>query len=305
MRRLGAVVFLLAATAASDDAIVVEGRRFSRPEAAQLAADLVRVTTVVPDWGQYARWNRPICPLVLGLAEPYGATVIGRIRKAADIAGAPVDQPKCRPNLVVAFAPDADAASRLIGRGSPSRLFQSTRPVERDRFLKSPDLPVRWVYALSTSDRSGATNGSAPRDTLATISVGEGGESIASVDAQTTRTSSSSLVETNLVVNITGALVIVDLKAAEGYALQSVGDYVARVALAQTPLPPRTVAAPTVLALFADAANKTSPIGLSGWDRAYLVALYRTPPNREGWRQRNRIVSELVNALAADPKASR
>jgi len=288
------------ARAAEPDAIVVEGKRMTRPEVARAANELVRTTIVRPELGQYARWNNGICPKVVGIADTYAAIVSARIRAVATDAGARLAPAGCRPNLLIAFAPSAKDVAGVVARSAPSRLWSGVRPAERDRFIESA-LPVRWVYSLAASGSQGPALTGSPNDTLAIISVGEGGAGLPSFgDAITTSRSSSSLVDTNLIVSISGAFVLVDLDRASGFTLDSVANYAARVALAQTPLPPRDLTAPSILGLFADTANREVQTPLSDWDRAFLKALYRTPPNRAGWQQRNRIVAELVNVLSAE-----
>lgn len=289
-----------AAHAADPDAIVVEGKRMTRPEVASAAHELVRTTIVRPELGQYARWNGGICPRVLGIADEYAAVVLRRVRAVVADAGARLAPDRCRPNLVIAFAPDAKAAAGIVARSAPVRLWSSIRPAERDRFIEST-LPVRWIYSLGASGSDGPALSGTPTDRLSAISVGEGGEGLPGFgDAITTTRSSSSLVDTNLIVSIRGAFVLVDLKGAEGFTLASVSNYVARIALAQTPLPPRNVTAASILGLFADTGNREVDRPLTDWDRAFLKALYRMPPNRAGWQQRNRIVSELVNVLSRE-----
>lgn len=305
---LGAALFYAApmwanaqtAPPAPDDAtIVVEGARLTRDEARVQAAELIRNTATVPELGQYARWNRAICPSVIGIAPVYAAIVVDRIRAAADEAGAKLARPGCQPNLVIGFASDGRWLADHLRRRAPNRVFAAARTAEKAEFVKS-DRAVRWLYSLGAGSEGGAS--AIPNaDQLGVIGSPVGDSSLPGFgDAiQTTQYGAGSLIRTNLVVSITGALVVVDIRRAEGVPLGSVANYVARVALAQTRLPPREGQATTVLQLFDRAPDPTAVTPLSAWDRAYLKAIYRIPGAREGWIQRSRIQGELVNALAS------
>ncbi|MDT7933852.1 MAG: hypothetical protein RQ833_04510 [Sphingomonadaceae bacterium] len=286
-----------AAAPAATDEVVIEGRRITRSEAARIAADHVRGVSIPNDFGQLARWNTGICPKVVGIAPVYAEIVIKRVAAAVRVAGASLAGDGCKPNLVLAFALDSKALAQAVAREAGSQLFQSTPPAQK-RVLLESDLPVRWIYALGAGSGGGAplSDGAAPPISA----VGAGPDRLQGLGGPgsiTTQRTSGSLIDTNLVVSITGAFVIVDLKRAEGFPLLSVASYAARVALAETKLPPRPGEADSILALFDRAENKAAAQDLSAWDRALLVALYRTPPEREARYQKSRVQAEMVRAL--------
>jgi hypothetical protein len=158
IRRLALSVALALTAApaiAAPDEVVIEGRRYSREQASALSHDFVRRLGQLPDdgSGQYARWNRPICVGVIGVASTYAAIVKQRIEATAREAGAPVARTKCRTNLLVAFTGDS---RRLLGdwyKDYPSRLFASADGRTKRAALEV-DLPVRWIYGVRSGNPS-------------------------------------------------------------------------------------------------------------------------------------------------------
>ncbi|MBA2589520.1 MAG: hypothetical protein H0U98_12955 [Alphaproteobacteria bacterium] len=57
--------------------------------------------------GKLALWSVPICPLIIGLQPAEKMAVSERIEKDAKAVGAPEQvQQSCKPNVIVAFAPN-------------------------------------------------------------------------------------------------------------------------------------------------------------------------------------------------------
>lgn len=254
------------------------------------ATEVVTKLTAVPQLGQYARWRAPVCVSVKGVAEPYAEIVVGVIKKAAQTSRIELGRDKCEPNVIVAFAPNAALFAEEMAKRGGVALTAFASPRDKLSF-RSSHLPIRWLYNLTPSDSYGRDvdgNQSAP-----------GGLSSQNEDAGgiTTSRYSASLIDTNLKVGISGALVVVDLKLSEGVPLVSVANYVARVIFAQTPSPPAKVQAPTILDLFDRPDAKTRAAELTAWDNAYLKALYSTPMNVNRFTQRQLMESRMVSLL--------
>ena len=69
--------------------------------------------------GQLTRFNVPVCPSVIGIADDFARTIAQRIRAVAREAGAPVAGEKCRGNLVMIFARDGDALVKYMRAKTP------------------------------------------------------------------------------------------------------------------------------------------------------------------------------------------
>jgi len=104
----------------------------------------------------------------------------------------------------------------------------------------------------------------------------------------------SSLIDTNLRLGVTSAVVVVDIPLATGKPSDAVADYVALVALAPARLPPDQPGVPSIIGLF----GSDGGVGaLTEWDKAYLAALYRIQLNRSASLQRGQLVSGIKAAL--------
>jgi hypothetical protein len=257
----------------------------------------VRSATVVPELGQYARRNTPYCPKVVGLASGYVPHVIEKVRVAGQAAGLADPKPQCRPNLTIIFSEDADAQMTLLRKRS-SRLFNGSYR-EKERELFGSGRPIRWWYSLDMSDASGSPVGS-DMSAQAAVAGGNGGsggvpgfDGIRTQNARTT-----SLIETNIKVDLIGTFVVIDVTKANGYPLDAVASYAAMVSFAQINGKQDFAGFPSVLSLFADDTDKArAPTELTDWDKAYLHALYTTPSNREAWVQRSRIAGKMSQQI--------
>lgn len=104
----------------------------------------------------------------------------------------------------------------------------------------------------------------------------------------------SSLVDTNLKLGVTSAVVLVDISLSTGKPLDAVADYVALVALAPARLPPEQPNVPSIIGLFG---SDSGAKALTEWDKVYLAALYRIQLNRSASLQRGQLVSGIKAAF--------
>ena len=271
-----------------DDSIVVTGTRYTREEARRRAAQFVDRMGVGAGDRPVARWAAAICPGVQGLEPRLAERVEARIRAAAAAAGVRAAPAGCDANIVVQFTTDAGPVMRRIALRAP-RYMEGIAVADRSALFEGR-APVRWVYSTDTRSAHGiaATQGGA---TFATIDGGEGGGS-AFGSIPTIMNYNSSMVSTQTARIITGAAVVVDANLAAGRLLDSVADYVAFVALAEV-RPNDPAPEDSILTLFRDSGGAQA---LTGWDSAFLTALYRIPLDRMGRRHRGMLVSELVAA---------
>lgn len=278
------------------EAIVVTGTRYTREEARRRAAEFVDRMGIGAGDRPVARWSEPVCPNVRGIAEPLAERVEARMRAAAAAAGIRVAPVGCETNIVVHFTTNAGAAMRRIAAVAPRYL--DGIPVAERTELFDGRAPIRWVYATDTRSVHGisATQGGA---TFATVDGGEGGGS-AFGTIPTIMNYNSSLVSTQTARVITGAAVVVDADLATGRLLDSVADYVSFVAFAEV-RPNDPAPDDSILTLFRESGWA---LELTGWDHAFLAALYRIPLDRMGRRHRGMLVSQLIAAARIAGRAT-
>ncbi len=275
--------------------IVVTGERPTRQQARERAVEFVRRTGVARGETAAARWTDPVCPRVLGIAEPYAGLVARRMRAIAMEAGLRVAREDCRTNVSVSFVGDAAGLMQEIDRRSPTRLNEVPRDL-RDAMLTG-DAPLRWWYLTETRSRHQTRN--APQAIGTEFGGGGTGgrsaETGSQLDTESLQEYNSSIISTFGARVIIDANVVVDLDRVEGRALEAVAAYAAMVAFAEirpsTPPP-----SGSILGMFD---GETGARGLTDWDMAFLRALYALPLDRQARRHRGILVREMVEFQTA------
>jgi hypothetical protein len=265
-------------------------------EAARTYADRVLPE---PMYGQLARWRAPVCIKVSGIVPDYAPRVEGRIQAVARAADIPLAGADCRPNLLVIFTPDARKTVDVIVTRKPRTLRRMTE--DEQRTLREAALPVRWWYTITPTDRNGipAVPNSAA---LGSANSGVGGKSLLDIipmNSETVLTDSynGSLIDTNLIASVTGAVAVVDVPLATGVSLDALSEYLALVTLAPTRLPPTSPGVPSILDLFRASTETAPPETLSRWDSAFIAGLYESVGSRRASWQRGQIVEHLKTAM--------
>ena len=272
------------------DPITVTGTRLTPAEARERAEMFVRGTGVAEGNEPVARWEDPVCPVVTGIRDPaHAAIVANRIRAVARAAGARVAGDDCQPNIMVSFTEDGPGVMREIVRRSARRLDEV--PVVARAELIEGVAPIRWFYTTETrSDHnvSGTTNAPAW-----TSGNGNGG-SVLPQNVPMLFQYRSTTVGTQAARVLRTATVVVDISRMDRMPLDAVASYAALVALAEIR---RDDFAPpgSILGLF-----RPDPGGreLTGWDMAFLRALYSLPLDRHARRHRGMLIRELIEAAS-------
>lgn len=243
------------------DDVTVTGQREIPPEVARRYVGEISAGVD----GQLTRFNVPVCPIVIGIADDYAGIIARRIRAVAREAGAPMADENCRGNLVVMFAKDADGLVKDMRAKTP-RLFEGVNDVDLKRAFR--DGPVHAWNTVQLLNEDGQ------RQTGAMMTV-----------------KSASILYLPTQQAITGSMIVLDHEATLGKTLNQLADYVAMRALAGALPPRKDVPADTILTLF-DAAG-TAPRELSAVDRSYLRGLYTTNPMMKGTMARGRISRQI------------
>lgn len=277
-------------TPSADDRIVVTGTLDTPAQARARAAEFVDRMGIGAGDRPVARWGDPICPRVQGIERRLAARVETRMRANAVASGIDLAPEGCRTNIIVHFTADANRVMNDIAQRS-SGYVDTLPPTEREAMLNG-NAPVRWVYASETRGRHGMrqmTGGDIPS---ISIDGGQAGSSLGNIP--TVVSYNSSIVSTQAIRLLTSAVVVIDAGLGDGRTLDSVADYASFVAFAEVRLgdpAPRG----SILSLFARDGRADE---LTGWDRAFLTALYRIPLDRLGRRHRGLLVRELVQAAS-------
>lgn len=237
------------------------------------------------------RWDRSICPGVVGMRADYAQLLLDRIATSAVDIGLTVGEPGCKANMFILATADSNALAKdLIARYPDafakydSGARQSRRKL--DAFASSR-APVRWwhVTARTTADGQRFQEGeSVPVRGMTRLNAG-------------TRD------------DFDRVIIILDVSRVGKVKFVTLADYITMVGLAQVDPNADVSGASTVLNLFADRSAGVTPVDeMTSWDRAYLKGLYTARRDvRRGAAQERDMVRSMSDDLGApkppkDPK---
>jgi hypothetical protein len=212
------------------------------------------------------RFEGRLCPGVFGLKGDFAGLMIDRLRYNAERLDLWLteDDGTCRPNFIVAFVDDGQAALEQIEHNS-GWLFQSLSNTER-RELLAEDGPVRVWTTVQTRTRDGMPV--QRRENLTDPPV------VATWMAH-------SKIYLAIREDITQVIVLFDKRDVKGKTLVQLADYATMRGLARTrPVDGNGQAMDTILALFDPDASPADE--MTAFDRAYLAAVYDNIPNIPG-----------------------
>lgn len=267
-------------TVALED-VIVEGQRLE-----ELTREFVDEVSAPPRNRGLARWWGGVCVAVVNIRTEVAQPLADRISQVAMEYGLRPGDPGCQPNILVTFADDGQALSeamverrRRIFRVGVGGLDRGNAAL---RDFRESDRPVRWWHV------SVPTN----------ANTGEAGIRLPGGDAP--EVMGEGLVNRGRWIrdDLNKVIIVVDISQIDGAMLPQLADYLALVALAQVDPDGDTSRFTTILNLFDD--PEGSP-GLTGWDRAYLEALYGGPSERiRNSDQTRELLRNLRRALPAD-----
>lgn len=271
-----------ASKADAGNTITVTGQKLEKKEAKRQSRAFIGQTTTT-SFSQYAQRDRPVCPRAIGIDPSYAQIVETRISAIAKAANVKVAEGKCAPNLFVLFTTDSNGLMTALHKAKPN-LFNSVSVRERPALYADP-VPVRWWHSTVLAPSPGG--------------VAIGGTSSQGIEGIDIKSYSSSLIDTKIVINLTGSVVVVDIGKATGYPLDSIAAYAALVSFSQVKPEKAHDALPSVLSMFAPGKNPgDAPRDLTTFDYAYVSSLYEIRPNRPGDVQKSQIANKMAAKLS-------
>jgi hypothetical protein len=285
---LSALAILQAGAAAAPTApgepTTVEGLVVSAPtktDKEQITSFVSSVTALSAD-KRLARWDRKICPGVIGLKAAYAQALLDRISLTAQSVGLEVGKPGCRPDILIVATADSDALVRQAVKDNPDTFAKYEDGVSRGRkalqaFVDS-QAPVRWWHVTARKTSDGQTY----------------------VQGANVRVRSAGRVKSNTRTDFDHVVIVLDAKRMGVVKFSALTDYVTMVALAQINPDADTGGVPSILNLFSDkAVGATPPEGMTEWDMAYLQGLYDARRDaRRGDRQEADVARTMDKTLS-------
>ena len=254
--------------------VVVTGTK--SPEALQDFVGAVAAPTRLA--GKLARWEVPVCPIVMGLNPKAVQFITRRMRAVAAGAGAPVNNdPKCRPNIQVVFTTvPQDLVSNIRQKqGDLLGYFDTLKQLDQ---MVTVTRPIQAWYMTATEDVRGNVQIDTARTMGMEFSLGPNVPPVWQPQARAYATMSSHLGD-GLRANLHHITIIADPTKLLDYEMGPVADYISMLALSQMVTPDRCQSLHTITNLLADACPRI-PGGLSDIDLGYLRGLYHMNAER-------------------------
>ncbi|MDI6624687.1 MAG: hypothetical protein QME55_08150 [Brevundimonas sp.] len=265
--------------------VVVEGRRLE-----ELTREFVDEVSAPPRRRGLARWRGGVCVGVSGIRQDIAQAVADHVSRVALAYGLRPGDPGCRANILIVFAEDGQSLGDAMVERRERVFHLGVGGLDRGDValedFRFSDRPVRWWHvSVPTNAYTGDVGIRMPGDESSPRIPGEG------------------LLNKGrwLRDDMNKVIIVVDGEYVNGVGLPQLADYLSMVALAQVDPEGDTSRFSTILNLFDD--PEGSP-GLTGWDRAYLDALYTGPSERiRASDQTRQLLRNLRRARASDAEA--
>jgi len=254
--------------------VVVSGRTLDR-----LIRDFVGEVAEPNRNRGLARWSDRICVGVANLDGEIAQYLTDRISTVAMDLGLAAGEPGCTPNVLVIATADAGDLARQLTEERRRAFRMGGAGMDRGgaalRDFVETDRPVRWwQMAIPVDSETG--------DIAVRIPGVCSGACVGAADyAPQIAVASASRLTTQIVDNLTRAIVIVDVDQVSGVSALQLADYIAMVSLAQIDPKADTSGYATILNVFEAPEISDS---LTDWDLAYLDGLYAAERNHQGER---------------------
>jgi hypothetical protein len=237
--------------------------------------------------GKIARWEYPICPLVVGLPPNFTKFITERVRKVATDAGAPVDDASgCKPNIEIAFTAKPQALMDGIRQKNPVYLgYYDT--LDQAEQMAQVTQPIQAWYTTETRDLRGQPQVDSRNNQI--------GSASRTGNAQT---SSGSRLGDELRSAFFHVMIVADPGKLGAYEMGAIADAIAMLALSQPASQDSCQKLPSIVNL-ATTGCGAAPPALTKNDSAYLTALYKINLGGSLRGQKDAIAFEMRNALAA------
>jgi len=238
---------------------------------------------------QLARWDDRICVGVSGVREEHAQFLADRVSQRAVEVGLRTGKPGCEPDVTILVTTEPQ---KLIGamQTEYTSLFAINNEIRTGSLgnaafeqFKTEDRPVRWWHVSETKSADGARiRGEASQG------VNDG------VTGAPTVRSEGSRLRSAIREDLSRAIIVVDATMVQDVSLDSLGDYIAFIALMQADPNGNTKSINTIMNLFRADAGEKRALSMTDWDKDFLRALYSMPRNTASLSQAERYLAQRM-----------
>ena len=238
--------------------------------------------------GKVARWERRICPLVLGQNPHFTAFITQRIKYIALAAGARINtEASCKPNIEIIFTTTPQTLMDDVHKNHPLYLGYADSNAQLGT-LATVTRPVQAWYTTETEDWNGR------RQVDSVLWLMPNGDPMFDVP---NFASSGSRINEGGRSGFKHILIVIDSTKLAGQRIVPLADYISMLALTQLNSLDACQELPSIVSMLAAGCEHATD-GLTKYDLAYLQGLYRMWEWRGLMFQRNDIASTMADKLA-------
>jgi hypothetical protein len=264
--------------------------------------------------GKIARWERRLCPVVVGQNSHFTAFITQRVKYVALAVGAPVDtKPSCAPNVEIVFTTTPQDLIDNVRKNAPIYLGYATSRAERQA-MAIITKPIQAWYTTETVDLKGRhhpdSRGSPDMGvvdsnlTADNILNADGSNGFAqqSLRQMPIYASNGSHIDDGIRSDFSHVLIVIDSTKLAGQEIVPLADYISMLALTQLHSLDACQLQPSIVnMLAADCDHAVN--GLTQFDLAYLEGLYKMRPSGKLIFQRGDIADVMADKLIGRPIA--
>lgn len=268
--------------------IIVEGTKSRDEQIRQFVKDL----TPAPVRGQLARFEAPVCPVVLGVADTQAKAIEDRMREVAAAAGIPVAKPGCMVNIALFVTPDKAALLHELERW-PGMFPQDWSQGRLNQLKRDPSPVAAWQTESMIWESGLPVDGRQ--------SSGFEG----SVDGLYMHGTATRLKPAARPVFVKSVIVI-QANALEGLTPTEVADYAAMRSFVRVdPGQLRRSPGGSILSIMDAPMGSPVPVTLTEWDLGFLKSFYASTRDMYVEYQRAQMAGEMKRELEQDGSEGR
>jgi hypothetical protein len=258
--------------------------------------------------GKLARWRDGVCPITAGLRPEAVKFIDKHVKDVAAQVGAPVnDRDDCKPNIEIVFTTTPQALLETVTVKYPELLGYHDNSAQAAE-LAAVTRPIQSWYATATKDLHGQPqlDGVKTGGVRMTLQLPEGGyggpaggalpmSEMNMPDARVTNVTGGRLGD-GTSSEFSHVMIVAEPAKLLDHEIGTLADYIAILALSQTPVLDHCQKLPTILNLLASGCD-TPPKTLTSVDLAYLRALYKMTPTANFRGQRSEMIYQMKHSL--------
>lgn len=268
----------------SDEGITVVGNKRSLPQ-------LIEDTVAESRHGQIARFEKKICPMVIGLPDGLSEKVTRMVRANIAALGGKVGDAPCDLNALALFVDRP--RDLLIGLNAKEPSFFQMTPRAFDNFVREPKPHYSWTI----TDTFGPRGEILKRMTSLTYFVGKMPVTvpISGESAVVVKHGNASKLTTTVRQELELSMLAIDLDNSEGKTLRQLADFIAMNFMVETRPDAGAKDMTSILSLYEPRPEGVPiPASMSNLDRGIVRGFYdQRHNNRTAIQQRENIASAI------------